>query len=130
MSDLFYVVSVHHTPKRNKFILFWRPKDAGYTFKLSQECLVSGTGAGQYDRERIESHLGHYNDGESNIAVPVEAALALGRMTTDADQLDGPHGLVVHNTIANWRALLKAAIAPPKHQPRPEAIYFGKNKKG
>lgn len=115
----FYVISVHHTLKCNRFILFWRPDDRGYTYRLST--------AGKYDRERVIGHLGYYNSGCSNIAVPVEVAESLAVQTTPADMLDGPDGPAVLNTKENWRALLAAVIERPQYKAKPPALYFGRN---
>ncbi|WP_433867052.1 hypothetical protein [Ralstonia wenshanensis] len=120
MSD-FYVISVHHTQKQNRYILLWRPENNGYTFRTST--------AGRYDEETVRAHLGYYNAGV-NIAVQAHVVDAMTVMTTPADQFDGADGPAVLNTAANWRRLLKAVIAPPQYKPRPAVIYFGRNADG
>jgi hypothetical protein len=120
MSD-YYVISVHHTHKRNRYILLWRPDDKGYTFRTST--------AGRYAEEAVRAHLGYYNAG-INIAVPAHVVDAMTVMTTPADQFDGADGPAVLNTAANWRRLLAAVIAPPKYKPRPAVTHFGRNTEG
>jgi hypothetical protein len=116
---MFYVISVKHSHKRDRYITFWRPDNRGYCFRLSR--------AGKYDRNTVMAHLGYYNSGCSNIAVPVEVADALTVMTTPADCLDGTDGPAVLNTAAKWRELIAAVIQPPAHVTKPAATHFGRN---
>lgn len=131
MSDLFYVISVKHSHKRDRFITVWRPDNRGYCYRLTRDGAgTEYTGAGQYTREEVEAHLGYYNTGHSDIAVPVDVLHAMAIDVTPRDCLDGPAGgKAVLNTPKNWRVLIDSVIAPPKNKPRPEAIYFGKNRK-
>jgi hypothetical protein len=115
----FYVISVKHSHKRDRYITFWRPDDRGYTFRLST--------AGKYDRDRVMAHLGYYNSGCSNIAVPVEVVDSMTVMTTPKDQFDGPDGPAVLNTPATWRKLIAAVIQEPAYPVKPEATHFGRN---
>lgn len=115
----YYVVSVKHSHKRNRYITFWCPDDRGYTFRLST--------AGKYDRDNVMAHLGYYNSGCSNIAVPVDVVDGMTVMTAPADRLDGADGPAVLNTPANWRKLISAVIQEPAYPVKPEAIYFGRN---
>lgn len=121
MSGLYYIISVKHTQKRDKFITFWAPDNKGYRFRLQ--------GAGQYTHETVMEHPGYYNSGHADIAVPVEVVDAMTTMTTPADMLDGPDGPAVLNKPKNWRKLMAAVIAPTKNPIKPNAIYFGKNRK-
>ncbi|MFA1584734.1 hypothetical protein ABZR37_03875 [Achromobacter ruhlandii] len=68
--DEFYVISVHHTQRRDRYITLWRPDDRGYCWRI--------IAAGKYNRERVNASLGYYNSGE-NIAVPVEIVDAMAR---------------------------------------------------
>lgn len=111
----FYVISVKHSYKRDRYITFWRPDDKGYCYRLPK--------AGKYARARVMDHLGYYNTGESgNIAVPVDVVDRMTVMTTPADRLDGEDGPAVLNTIANWRKLINAVIQPPKYPCTPEIM--------
>jgi hypothetical protein len=114
----YYVISVKHSHKRDRYITFWKSDDCGYCFRLS--------GAGKYDRDRVMAHLGYYNTGD-NIAVPVEVVNSMTVMTTPKDRFDGPDGPAVLNTPAKWRALIDAVIQEPAYPVKPEAIYFGRN---
>lgn len=118
MSD-FYVISLKHTPKRDRYVTFWRPDDKGYCWKLSR--------AGKYGRDHVMAHLAYYNSGCSNIAVPCDVVDKMTVMTTAADMIDGPDGPAVLNTPANVRKLMASVIHPPAYKMRPAAIYFGRN---
>lgn len=59
---LYYVVSVKHTVRDNLYITIWRPDDKGYCWALCN--------AGRYARASVMAHLGYYNSGCSNVAVP------------------------------------------------------------
>jgi hypothetical protein len=108
----FYVISVHHTLREQRYVTLWGPNDGGYYFRTSR--------AGRYPEDRIMSHLGYYNSGCSNIAVPCDVIDALTVMTTPRDQLDGPDGPALLNTRAKWKILLANTIEKPAHDPRPE----------
>ena len=118
MSD-FYVISLKHTPKRDRYITFRRPEDKGYCWKLSR--------AGKYTSAQVIAHLGYYNSGCSNIAVPCAVVDAMTIMTTAADMIDGPDSPAVLNTAANMRKLMASVIQPPEYKMRPAVIYFGRN---
>lgn len=110
----FYVVSVKHSHKRDRYITFWRPDDKGYCFRLTR--------AGKYDLERVIAHTGYYNTGHSDIAVPVHIVDAITVQTTPKDMLDGPDGPAVLNTRANWRKLIAAVVAPTQNPIKPEIM--------
>ncbi|SIT50470.1 hypothetical protein BN2476_830041 [Paraburkholderia piptadeniae] len=107
----YYVISVHHTRREDRYILLWRPDNKGYTYRAST--------AGRYSAETIRAHLGYYNCGCSNIAVPTGILDALTVMTTPADQFDGADGPAILNTRAKWRILLANVIEPTKYKPEP-----------
>ncbi len=106
----YYVISVKHSHKRDRYITFWRPDNKGYCYRL--------TGAGKYPRESVMSSLNYYNSG-SNIAVPVEVADAMTVTTTPGDMFDGPDGPAVLNTATNWRKLVAAVIQPTQYEIKP-----------
>lgn len=115
----YYVISVKHSHKRDRYITFWRPDDRGYCYRLSS--------AGKYGRERVMAHLGYYNSGCSNIAVPVDVVDAMTVMTTPEDKFDGADGPAVLNTPAKWRKLIEAVIRYPDYPIKPEIMHFGRN---
>lgn len=112
MSRAFYVISVHHTRRDSRYVLLWRPDDKGYTFRTST--------AGRYPEEAVRGHLGYYNTGCANIAVPCDVVDPLTITTTPRDQLDGPDGPALLNTRANWKILLANTIEKPRYAPEPE----------
>lgn len=110
-----YVISVHHTHKRDRYITFWRPDDKGYCWKLSN--------AGRYTEATIRKHMsGYYNDGGRNIAVPCCVVDRISVMTTPKDCIDGLDSPAVLNTPAKWRELLKHTVSTPTRPPKPEVL--------
>lgn len=110
MSEDFYIVSIRHTPARDIYITFWRPDDRGYAYPLSW--------AGRYPRERVAGHLGYYNDGHNNIAVPCRVVDPLSVAPANG-LIDNDAGPVVPNSRANWNTLLAAVIEAPAFRPKP-----------
>lgn len=108
----FYVISVNHTRREDRYVLLWRPDDKGYTFRTST--------AGQYREVLVRAYLGYYNTGCAAIAVPCEVVDPLTVMTTPRDQFDGPDGPALLNTRANWKLLIANTIEPPKYLPEPQ----------
>lgn len=117
MSTL-YIVSLKHTQRRHRYITFWRPENNGYAWPLSW--------AGKYSRETIEADFDYYNNGSDTIAVPCEFVDTLA-IAPLKGMIDNDAGPVVLNTADYWRALMHMVIAEPKHQPKPEVLYFGRN---
>mgnify|MGYP001602757590 CR=1 FL=1 len=113
----YYVISVHHTRKRDRYITFWRPDNKGYAWPLSW--------SGKYSRDMVMSHLDYYNNGE-NIAGSCDVVDAL-TTTPRKGGIDGDAGPVVLNTPDNWRALMAEVIQIPPYPIKPKAIYFGRN---
>ncbi len=112
----FYVISVHHTHRPDKYITLWAPDNKGYVLRTNT--------AGKYSDECVRASLGYYNSGCSNIAVP---CTVLDALTATADPRDfcgatpvAQPFLVVLNTRANWKALIAHVIEPPAHAVRPE----------
>ena len=87
------------------------PEDKGYCWALSR--------AGRYERDDVMQHLGYYNSGCSNVAVPcavldgVAVALIPGHHDNDA-------GPCVENNRQNWALILANVIAPTEYESRPE----------
>ena len=108
MSD-YYVISVHHTLRRDLYITVWAPDDKGYRLALSR--------AGRYEEGRVRAHLGYYNTG-ANVAVPCSVldAIAVPPIPGHHDNDAGP---CVPNTRASWKVILSNVIEPPKHKPEP-----------
>lgn len=110
MTD-FYVISLKHTRRTDRYVTLWKPNDRGYCFRT--------TNAGRYAEEMVRAHLGYYNSGTS-IAVPCEVIDSRTVMTTPRDQFDGPDGPAFLNTAANWKLLLANVIEPPPYKPEPQ----------
>ena len=108
MSD-FYVLSLKHTHRRHKAITLWRPDDKGYCWKLDS--------AGVYSEARVLEHLGYYNSGCSNIAVPADLVRSLCReVEYDTKEL----GTCLPNNASTWKKLLAAVIRPTDYASHPE----------
>ena len=105
----FIVISLKHTQRRHKAITLWRPNDRGYCWKLES--------AGRYDEARILEHLGYYNSGCADIAVPVELA---ERLAQHVEYDTKERGICLPNNADTWRRLLAAVIQPTKYESRPE----------
>lgn len=107
MTD-YYIVSINHTRRENRYILLWRPDDKGYTFRTST--------AGLYPEELVLSHLGYYNAGCAAVAVRADVMDQLTVLTTLRDQLDGDDGPALLNTKGTWDAIKANLIRPTKYQ--------------
>jgi hypothetical protein len=103
------IMSVKHTQRRDKYITFWRPDDKGYCWALEN--------AGRYPDTHVRQHLGYYDSGCSNVAVPAEAVLFL----SSAAVIEGRFVTAVRNTAPNRHALLALASAARKRrEPAPD----------
>lgn len=103
----YYIASLKHTHNHHEHITFWGPDWCGYT-------PVVGDSIGEYDEETAAK----LNDGESYIAVPVEAVKAL--MSPEPYWKPGARfydqrGPVVDNSHKNWNALLAARLSLGRH---------------
>lgn len=105
----YIVLSLKHTFKRHKAITLWRPDDCGYCWKLES--------AGLYPEGRVLEHLGYYNSGCSNVAVPLELVRSLAR---DVEYDTREFGVCLPNNAATWKELLANLIRTPQYQPEPE----------
>ena len=110
MSDC-YIVNLSHTTRRDRYITIWRPDDRGYCWALSR--------AGKYAHDHVMRHLGYYNGGWANVAVPCSVldAMAVPPIPGHHDNDAGP---CVENTRANWKTILAAVVAKPHGNPRPQ----------
>ncbi|WKN20872.1 hypothetical protein [Azotobacter vinelandii] len=113
MSDenMFYVISLKHTKRTDRYITIWRSDDSGYCYPMAW--------AGRYPESRIRQHLGYYNTGSCDVAVPCHVLdyLAIPPMPGEIDNDAGP---VVPNSAESWRRILANTIETPKYEPRPE----------
>lgn len=116
-----YVISVHHTLRRDLYVTVWRPDDRGYCWALSR--------AGKYPMEKVLEKPGYYNSGCSNIAVPCSVldAIAIPPVPGHHDNDAGP---CVRNTRNNWKTIIAAVVTPPKYEILPEFPGARKQKEG
>jgi len=106
----YFVISVHHTQRTDKYILLWNPNDAGYCYRTEV--------AGRYSKEQILKSPHYYNSGERNVAVPVKVLENISEMCKKG-YLD-TDGLVVKNNARNWEVIRKNLIAKPQYYLEPE----------
>ncbi|MFC0667074.1 hypothetical protein ACFSKY_22745 [Azotobacter chroococcum] len=107
----FYVVSLKHTKRRDRYITVWRPDDKGYCYPLPW--------AGFYPESRIRQSLDYYNNGCTDVAVPcgVLDQIAIPPMPGEIDNDAGP---MVPNNAESWCRILANTIETPAYEPRPE----------
>lgn len=107
----YYIVNLSHTQRDDRYITIWRPDDKGYCWALSR--------AGKYPGEHVMNHLGYYNSGCGNVAVPCEVldAVAVPPIPGHHDNDAGP---CVENNRKNWKLILANVIAPPVWPSKPE----------
>ncbi|MDQ9129730.1 hypothetical protein RDT67_25260 [Serratia fonticola] len=115
----YFILSVNHCAKHNKFILMFRPNDSGYANRLHV--------AGRYPEQRVKSSLGYYNSGCSAIAVPCDVMESMA-VPAPEGHFDTPGGVVVLNNAKNWREAIANAVEKPAFEPKPE--YKGKRRGG
>lgn len=110
MTD-YYIVSVKHTLRNNKYITIWRPDDRGYCWALCN--------AGKYPHDLVMNRLSYYNTGHSDVAVPcaVLDAIAVPPIKGHHDFDAGP---CIENKRNNWRLILSNVIADPMNEPHPQ----------
>jgi len=106
----YFIVSLKHTPKSDKYITVWRPDARGYAWALSW--------AGRYSNDEVMANLEYFNSGSDSLAVPVEI---LARIAVDpgTGSIDNDAGPVVLNTAANWKVIVGAPICQPRNTPQP-----------
>lgn len=109
MSEQYIVISLKHTHRRHKAITLWRPDDKGYCWTLDR--------AGRYEEPQVLEHLGYYNSGCSNIAVPLALVQRLAR---EVEYDTKEFGDCLPNNSKTWKQLLAAVIRQPEYQSKPE----------
>ena len=107
----YYVISLNHTRRSDRYITLWRPDDKGYAYPTPW--------AGRYAREHVLAHLSYYNSGNCTVAVPCEVLDAVA-VPPAPRMIDGDAGPVVLNTRANWQLILANTIEDPAHPARPQ----------
>lgn len=119
----FFIASLKHTATSHEHIVWWQRMECGYT-------PVLGDYAGRY----VFGYAVDLNNGQSCIAVPVAAVLALANPEPyyrPGSRMYDQRGPVVDNTSENWSALIAASLKPgrltePKPRPyqgRRTALY-------
>lgn len=94
----YIIASLKHTYSGHEHISFWCPGRCGYTGVID--------GAGQYPADEAMS----LNDGDTKIAVPLEAVQKLATPAPYYKQGAAMYdavGPMVENTRANWAALIR-----------------------
>lgn len=106
---LYIVISLKHTRRGDKAVTLWRPNDRGYCWRLEW--------AGRYPEQQVLGHLGYYNSGCSNIAVPAEL---VEHLSCEVECGDGESAICLPNNRDIWRQLLQAVIRPAPYPAKPE----------
>lgn len=112
----YYVISVHHTHRQDRYITIWAADNRGYRVRLQM--------SGRYTEACIRNSPGYYNSGCGNIAVPCHVVDAIAA-EADPKEFDSPLPddalpRVVMNTRANWKTLIANVIAAPQYPVLPE----------
>lgn len=97
----FYIVSVQHTKRRDRYITFWRPDNKGYTYPLSW--------AGKYSRNTVLNNLDYYHQGTDTLSVDAGAIEKIA-VEPNPGVIDGDAGPVVLNSKRNWDVILANLI--------------------
>ena len=105
----YIVISLKHTHRRHKAITLWRPNDSGYCWTLGR--------AGQYGEQAVLGHLGYYNSGCSNIAVPLEL---VKRLCCEVEYDMKEFGVCLPNNADTWKRLLAEVIRPTDYKGEPD----------
>jgi hypothetical protein len=103
----YFIASVAHTQKADRYITFWRAENKGYAWPLPW--------SGKYSEEAVLNEMAYYNDGWHTIAVPVDVVERLAT-APEKGTVDNDAGPVVLNTLANWDLLLQSVIRQPLHE--------------
>lgn len=107
-ADEFFIADLRPNWRRDPYVTFWRPNNAGYAYPLPW--------AGRYTLEQIEAQPGYYAKAEGGryLRFPVPCVEVDGLATDKpaAHVIDGDLGPVVPNTEAIRRALRKARYLP------------------
>ena len=118
MSDetQYIVISLKHTHRRHKAITLWRGNDSGYCWRLER--------AGRYAESGVLEHLGYYNSGCSNIAVPLDL---VERLSCEVEYDNKEFDVCLPNNRETWKRLLAETIRKPDYEAKPE--YRGSRNK-
>lgn len=107
-SEMFFVADLRAEWRRNPYVTFWRPRNAGYAYPLPW--------SGRYTREEIDAQPSYYASAEAGrytrFPVPCSAVEALATDKPAAYVIDGDVGPVVPNTQANREAIRRARYLP------------------
>lgn len=117
MGNIYYLVSVKHTRRDQKYIAFWRPDNCGYAWPLSW--------AGKYTEEQIKAKPDYYHNGDCTFAVPCELIDSLA-VPPEKGYIDNDAGPVVLNKKSYWLTILEFAMEGMLHKPWPQ--YKGARK--
>lgn len=117
MKEYYYVISVKHTKRSDRYITLWGPDNAGYRLRLNT--------SGLYPEERVRANIGYYNSGCDAIAVPRDVVERLATEGNPADFVGAdpclPPYWVLFNTADVWWELILNTIEPPPY--RVEPVY-------
>lgn len=91
------IMSVKHTRPGHRWITFWRPNDAGYSFRMDW--------CGEYPESAIIRQPGYYDSVHGTYAVPAEYVRA--RAILGHDESGFAHR--VPYTKRMWRKMVRAA---------------------
>lgn len=106
----YYIVSLNHTDKKDRYITFWRPNNAGYCWPLSW--------AGKYPESLIKeskTNLYYYNNGKCSLAVRCDVVDSLCESPA-IGLIDNNAGPVVRNLKRNWTKIRAALIDQPYNE--------------
>jgi hypothetical protein len=96
---MYYIVDIRSEWSSQKYVTFWRPKSAGYTWPLPW--------AGKFTAETLLGEWAYYNTpDQSRFAVACEDVESLGLTEPAPGDIDGDAGPVLRNTKSNRRKLL------------------------
>lgn len=111
--QLFYVLSVKWSHRRDKLLTWWVPDDSGYTFR------IDGTRkpAGLYTRAYIESNAMYYHNGTDTLAVPRDVVIAASMPLRDSasrfvDRTDLDDRVVTFGRMRAMKQAAKSWLAP------------------
>jgi hypothetical protein len=118
VSAEYFICSVKHTKRKDRYIVFWRPENAGYAFPLSW--------SGRYSEELVLSNFSYYNGGDSSIAIRCDVVERLA-VPPAPRMIDNDAGPVVLNNHENWAVLIEGVTHEPLRPVVPE--FRGSRKK-
>jgi hypothetical protein len=81
MDEMFYILSLKWSRKRDDLLMWWAPGENGYVFR------IDGTRkpAGKYTREDVERRRSYLNNGTNTMAVPCAFAEAASIALSESD---------------------------------------------